>query len=95
MTTIGSRIKIPDAPAAKDQFGKERVQPGLPGLWSIWSKSDHSPGAVFVLPADEPARALGVKFAIVRITQPRDETARVQLLDTEPSTAMPALKETS
>lgn len=95
MTTIGSRITIPDAPAPKGQFGAERVQPGLPDHWSIWSKTDRCPGAHFAVPVDDDARATGVKYAVIRIVAPKDETTRITLLDTEPATAMPAIKETS
>lgn len=89
----GSVIRIPDAVASR-AGGRETVQPGLPGRWSIWSLSNEGPGAHFAVPADAEARALGVKVVTVRITQPQGETARIQLLGTDPATAMPKTKRT-
>lgn len=90
----GSVIRIPDAVASR-AAGRETVQPGLPGRWSIWSQSADSPGAHFVVPIDESARETGIKFATVRIKQPRGETATVQLLATDPAKAMPKTKTTT
>lgn len=39
--------------------------PGLDGRWSVWSQAD-STGGYFLVPADDDARALGVKYAVVR-----------------------------
>jgi hypothetical protein len=59
--------------------------PPLPGAWSIWSASDDGPGAHFAVPADDKARATGIKYAVVRITN-RHQEARpvVELLRTDP-----------
>lgn len=84
----GSVIRIPDTVASR-AAGRELVQPGLPGRWSIWSQAGDGPGAHFVVPADEAARATGVKFATVRITEPAGETARILLKATDPASAMP------
>lgn len=84
----GSVIRIPDAGASR-AGGRELVQPGLPGRWSVWSQADAGPGTHFVVPASEDARATGVKFATVRITEPAGETARILLLATDPAGAMP------
>lgn len=84
----GSVIRIPET-VASQAGGRATMQPGLPGRWSIWSHSDAGPGTHFVVPADEESRATGVKYATVRITQPAGETARILLLGTEPSAAMP------
>ena len=84
----GRILTIPDT-VANTAGGRELVQPGLPGRWSVWSQSDVGPGAHFVVPADETARAVGVKFATVRITEPDGQTARILLLSTDPSSAMP------
>mgnify|MGYP003288815451 CR=1 FL=1 len=87
----GSVIRIPDAVASR-AAGRETMQPGLPGRWSIWSPSDAGPGAHFAVPLDDEARVLGVKYATVRITEPKGEDFRVQLLATEPASAMPATR---
>lgn len=84
----GAVIRIPDTVASR-AAGREVVQPGLPGRWSVWSAADAGPGAHFVVPADDAARATGVKFATVRINEPAGETARVLLLATDPAAAMP------
>lgn len=84
----GSVIRIPDTVASR-AAGREVVQPGLPGRWSVWSQSSDGPGAHFVVPSDEVARETGVKFATVRITEPKSETARILLMSTDPANAMP------
>lgn len=38
----------------------------FPGRWSVWSQAADSPGAFFMVPADDDARALGLKYAVVR-----------------------------
>lgn len=84
----GMIIRIPDAVASR-AGGKETVQPGLPGRWSIWSQAGGSPGAHFVVPSDSAAEATAIKYATVRITQPQGESARIQLIATDPPKAMP------
>lgn len=84
----GSVVSIPDAVASR-AGGRETVQPGLPGRWSVWSQAAVSPGAHFVVPIDDQARETGIKFATIRVTSPRGETARIQLLATQPAEAMP------
>lgn len=88
---VGTIIRIPDAVAAR-RGDRVTTQPGLPGRWSIWSKAAGSPGSHFVVPADETAREVGVKYAVVRIIEPDGETARVQLTGTEPATSMPGTR---
>ncbi|MBB3040990.1 hypothetical protein [Nocardioides soli] len=84
----GSVIRIPDAVASRTA-GREVIQPGLPGRWSIWSQAAGAPGAHFAVPIDAAARETGVKYATVRITKPQGETERVQLIATDPAVAMP------
>lgn len=84
----GAVIRIPDAVASR-AGGKETIQPGIPGKWSVWSQAAGTPGAHFVVPADASASETGVKFATVRITEPQGEDARIQLIATEPNSAMP------
>lgn len=84
----GATLSIPDAVSAR-QGEREYVQPGLPGTWSVWSAAGVSPGAHFVVPVDAVARATGVKWATVRITEPAGEDVRVQLLATDPPEKMP------
>lgn len=55
--------------ALKDKQAKAL---GLPGTWSVWSQAGDAPGAHFILPADDQARALGVKYVVVRVVQRRD-----------------------
>lgn len=55
--TVGARIDVPE----------------LPGTWSVWSKASETPGAYFVAPADDTARALGVKYAVVKVTTRHDK----------------------
>ena len=88
----GNVIRIPDAVASR-AGGKETIQPGLPGKWSIWSQAAGTPGAHFVVPADVDASVTKVKFATVRITEPQGESVRVQLLATEPASAMPKARQ--
>lgn len=64
--------------------GTVRV-PGLDGRWSIWSAAADAPGAYFVTPIDDEARAVGAKFAVIRAIQRRDEgTPNLTLLRTDP-----------
>lgn len=87
----GTVIRIHDEVASR-QGGREVIQPGLPSKWSIWSQAGGSPGAHFVTPLDEAARATGIKYATVRITQPKGDTHRVQLTATDPAEHMPAVR---
>lgn len=45
-----------------------RDVPDHPGVWSAWSMSDHSPGAWFLVPADDEARASGLTYLTARLT---------------------------
>jgi hypothetical protein len=90
----GTRITVPDAPT-KNQYGTPAVQPGLPGRWTVWSGHDDCPGAHAVVPSDDEARATGIKWAVVRITQAKTASVPfVQLRRTEPAHLMPAVRET-
>lgn len=61
--------------------------PELPGRWSVWSKSDETPGAHFFVPLDDPARASGVKYAVVRVTNVQGVAEpRLSVLRTEAAT---------
>lgn len=50
-----------------------REVPELPGTWSVWSQSGEAAGAYFIVPADDAARSLGVKFASIKVTQKKAE----------------------
>ena len=45
----------------------------LPGKWSVWSQAGETPGGYFMVPADDRAREVGVKFAVIKATQKRGE----------------------
>ena len=89
----GAIIRIPDAVEARRGEKVVAVQPGLPGRWSIWSQAAGTPGAHFAVPADDESRALGIKHVTVRIVEPQGETARIKLIDVEPATAMPKVRQ--
>lgn len=64
--------------------------PDLPGHWSIWSPADDCPGAYFATPANDEARATGIKYAVVRITNAATEAKpRVELRRTDPANPTP------
>lgn len=72
------------------QVGSTTAVPELPGRWSVWSASGEAPGAHFVVPVDDEAKALGVKFASIRVTVLRgSHEPRIELLRTDP--AIPGL----
>lgn len=59
--------------------------PELAGRWSVWSQSSESPGAFFILPADDEARGVGVKYAVIRAKTKRTEAKpELSLLRTDP-----------
>jgi hypothetical protein len=45
----------------------------LPGKWSVWSQAGETPGGYFMVPSDDRARDVGVKFAVIKATQRRGE----------------------
>lgn len=59
--------------------------PELPGRWQVWSKAADQPGAVFAVPADDTARASGIKYAVVKSIQKATEgLPTVSLIRTDP-----------
>lgn len=59
--------------------------PELDGRWSVWSPSDDRPGAVFVVPANDEARATGIKFAVITALKKASEAhLQITLLRTDP-----------
>jgi len=57
----------------------------LPGRWSVWSEAADCPGAYFLVPLDVEAQAVGVKYAVVRVIQPRDRAfPEITILRTDP-----------
>lgn len=86
----GTVISIPDASSRAS--GKETIQPGLPGRWSVWSQADAGPGAHFLIPLDDTAKATGVRYATVRIVEPQGELPRISLLATQPAERMPKVR---
>jgi hypothetical protein len=68
--SIGAALRVPD----------------LAGRWSVWSKSDETPGAYFVVPLDDEARGLGVKYAVVRARTVRGAASpTLTVVRTDPS----------
>lgn len=65
--------------------------PDLPGRWTVWSKSDETPGTHFAVPLDDAARQGGAaKYAVVKITNPKTQTTPlIRLIRTDPITLMP------
>jgi hypothetical protein len=65
--------------------------PGLSGHWSVWCSAADAPGAVFVVPADDQARATGIKYAVVKAIQKSTEaTPTLTLIRTDP--ALPTIE---
>lgn len=59
--------------------------PELPGSWSVWSPAPDQPGAVFVVPVDDEARATGIKYAVAKSIQKSAEARpTVSLIRTDP-----------
>ena len=59
--------------------------PDLPGRWSSWSPAAEGPGAFFAVPADDEARATGVKYAVIRaIQKATDARPTLTLIRTDP-----------
>lgn len=68
--TVGTVLELPD----------------LPGRWSVWSPSADAPGAVFVTPTNDEARATGVKYAVVKaINKASQAKPEMTLLRTDPA----------
>lgn len=89
----GTHLTVPDTEVS-GQHGAKALQPGLPGRWSVWSGSADCPGAHFVVPADDTARATGIKHAVVRITEPKGQShPEVTLRSTEPQNLKPAVRQ--
>lgn len=60
--------------------------PGLEGRWSVWSQAADAPGAFFLVPHDDPARALGVKYAVIRALNRASQTGpELNLIRTDPA----------
>jgi len=58
----------------------------LVGLWSAWSPAADGPGAVFLVPVDDQARAMGLKYAVVRVLVAQNASANVlTVIRTDPS----------
>jgi len=51
--------------------GSIQTPPDLPGKWSVWSKAADAPGAYFLVPLDDQARACGIQYAVVKAIQKR------------------------
>jgi hypothetical protein len=67
-------------------LGSRQTPPCLDGVWVVWSKADDAPGAYFITPVDETARAVGVKYAVIRAIQSRNESRpRLSLIRTDPA----------
>lgn len=89
-------------PQTADPRPKEKempIQPGvtftepadLPGKWQVWSQTGDSPGAHAFVPADETARATGIKYAIIRAKFTRGAARPLlTLIRTDPSGLTPA-----
>lgn len=61
----------------------------LPGRWQVWGQTNDGPGAHAFVPADDVARATGVKYAIIRVKFVRSAVEPVlTLLRVDPPTAV-------
>lgn len=64
--------------------GKEMTPP-IEGTWSVWSQSDHSPGAHFLVPSDTAAFAYGIKYLTVRVKNGKNSPLpEVKILGSHP-----------
>lgn len=58
---------------------------GLTGKWVTWSKSADAPGAYFVTPGDDEARAMGLKYAVIKsVNAAAEGLPTITLLRTDP-----------
>jgi hypothetical protein len=48
--------------------------PEVAGRWSVWSQSNEAPGAHFLIPIDDEAKAIGAKYLVIRAVHKRDST---------------------
>jgi hypothetical protein len=72
--TCGSRVHADQA-----------QQVGLPGTWSVWSQAADSPGAYFLVPVDDDARTVGIKYAVIRAVMGRTANRpALSLIRTDP-----------
>lgn len=59
--------------------------PELAGRWSVWSQSSESPGAYFIVPADDEARTVGAKYVVIRAKMTRGSAKpELSVLRTDP-----------
>lgn len=59
--------------------------PELAGRWSVWSQTSETPGGYFIVPADDVARAIGAKYAVIRAKTFRGSPEpKLTLLRTDP-----------
>lgn len=63
----------------------DRIEPPLPGRWSVWSQAGETPGGYFVTPLDDDARSVDIKYAVIRAKQLRTEPKpELTLIRTDP-----------
>lgn len=71
-------------------LGSLQTPPRLPGRWSVWSKSNETPGAYFLVPVDDTAKAFGVKYAVVKAVHTRTAAKPViTVIRTDPHKELP------
>ena len=71
-------------------LGSLQTPPRLPGRWSVWAKSGETPGAYFLVPVDDQAKAFGVKYAVIKATQKRSAAHPViTVIRTDPPKELP------
>lgn len=69
---------------------------GLPGTWAVWSQAADGPGAYFLIPSNDEARAFGVKYAVIRAVQKATEVdPSLSLIRTDPPRPELANRKTS
>jgi len=74
-----------EADMAVLKLGTILSPPDLAGRWSVWSQSSEAPGAYFITPADDEAKALGAKYAVIKaIARRGDFRPEIKTLRTDP-----------
>lgn len=64
---------------------------GLPGRWSVWSRTDEILAGYFLTPLDDAARATGIKYAVVQAVMGRAAAEpKLTLVRTDPPERNPS-----
>lgn len=58
---------------------------GLDGKWVVWDDAGDAPGASFMTPGDDEARAMGLKYVVIKaINSAGSGLPTITLLRTDP-----------